>query len=174
MSLTVNAKETNRIISFEAGKELGGLVRFEFSAAEQWFEEDTPIHVHPKDPFKRIDTVQSTRKIEVEVGGVKVASTPFSVHLFETGLPTRYYLPQSCIDQSVLRPSKTRSLCPYKGEAEYFDVVADGQEYKDVVWYYSRPLPESIAVLGLCCFYNEKVDIWIDGVKQERPKTLFG
>lgn len=145
--------------------------------ADQWFEEDTPIFVHPKDPFKRIEILASTRPVKVEIDGKKVAETSTSMHLYETSLPVRYYLPLTSVDPTVLQPSNTRTQCPYKGDAEYYSVVIDGNEHKDVVWYYNRPTAESAPVTGLVCFYNEKVDISIqeDGKWQPlgRPKSVF-
>lgn len=95
------------------------------------------------------------------------------MHLLETGLPTRYYVPPTSVDPAILRETETKTRCPYKGEAEYYSVVLDGKEYKDIVWYYRTPTHESGAIAGLLCFYNEKVDIWLDGHKLERPKTPF-
>lgn len=121
------------------------------------------MYVHPKDPYKRIEILQSLRPIEVRVHGKTVAKSPSSMHLFETGLPTRYYLPAASVDQTVLRKSNLVTHCPYKGDAEYYNVVVDGKEAKDVIWYYRLPTQESAAVAGLLCFYNEKVDIILDG-----------
>jgi uncharacterized protein (DUF427 family) len=108
------------------------------------------------------------------VGGKTVAKSAGSIHLLETGLPTRYYLPLASVDQTYLRASDLVTKCPYKGDAEYHDVVVDGEVHKNLVWYYRLPTHESAAIAGLVCFYNEKVDIWVDGVQQERPKTHFG
>ena len=141
--------------------------------ADQWLEEDSPIYVHPKDPFKRIDILPSQRPIEIKVLGKVVAKSSSSMHLIETGLPTRYYLPLASVDQSVLRKSSLITKCPYKGEAEYYHVVVDGQEMQDLVWYYRFPTQESAAVAGLVCFYNEKVDVVLDGELQPKPKSPF-
>ena len=144
---------------------------------DRWFEEDTPIFIHPKDPFKRIDIVASDRAVKVEIDGHKVAEAVTAMHLYETLLPVRYYLPLTSIDPAILTSSKTRSQCPYKGEAEYYNVNVGGKEHKDIVWFYNRPIVECAAVTGLCCFYNEKVDISIQSggkwEKLERPKTHF-
>lgn len=140
---------------------------------DQWLEEDVPIYVHPKDPFKRVEILHSSRPIEVKVGGKTVAKSANSVHLLETSLPTRYYIPLAAVDQSVLRKSDSITQCPYKGDAEYFNVVVDEEERKDLVWYYRLPTHESAQVAGLVCFYNEKVDIVLDGELQDRPKTFF-
>ena len=169
-------KSTDRAIFFPDGpapRNLAGLVRLEFAAMDKWLEEDVPIYVHPKDPFKRIDILASTRPVEVKVAGHTVASSPVSTHLLETLLPTRYYLPLSAVDQAVLRPSDLITKCPYKGEAEYYDVVVGGETYKNLVWYYRLPTAESAPIAGLVCFYNEKVDIYLDGKLLERPTTHF-
>ena len=131
------------------------------------------MHVHPKDPFKRVDALPSSRAIEVKVGGVSVGRAPNAVHLLETGLPTRYYLSPAAVDQSVLRRSDLVTSCPYKGDAEYYHVVVDGQQHDNLVWYYRHPTPESAAIAGLLCFYNEKVDIYLEGERQERPQAPF-
>jgi uncharacterized protein (DUF427 family) len=95
------------------------------------------------------------------------------MHLLETGLPTRYYLPLSSVNQEYIRPSDLITKCPYKGDAEYYDIVMEGQAYKNLVWYYRLPTHESAQIAGLVCFYNEKVDILLDGKELERPKTHF-
>lgn len=147
------------------------------SLEDKWFEEDTPIFVHPKDPFKRVDLIQSNRPVRVHIDGKQMAEATSSIHLYETGLPVRFYMPSTALDQRVLQRSDTKTQCPYKGESEYYNVVVGGKEHKDVVWYYSTPTIECAGIAGLCCFYNEKVDIEIKegGVwkKLQRPKSPF-
>jgi uncharacterized protein (DUF427 family) len=178
-SIKAGDKSTDQILAFSdnlsgKGSELKGLVKIEFSAMDQWFEEDTPIHVHPKDPFKRIDILASTREIKVSIDGQQIAHTKTAMHLYETGLPARFYLPMTSVDPTVLRPSTTKTKCPYKGEAEYFSVEINGELHEDIFWYYFRPTLESNKIEGLLCPYNERVDIELDGKKLERPKTPFG
>lgn len=142
---------------------------------DQWYEEDTPVFVHPRDPFKRIDILHSTRPIKIFLSGTLIADTTTSCHLYETNLPCRFYIPStSVVDWSLLKPSTTRTQCPYKGEAEYYSIVLpDGKEHKDLVWYYQQPLLECVPVMNMLCFYNEKVDIELDGQRLERPKTFW-
>ncbi|KAK4981229.1 hypothetical protein LTR66_010149 [Elasticomyces elasticus] len=171
------------------------MVRVEFDTIDQWFEEDTPIFVHPKDPFKRIDILASTRPIEIslqivlpkenlpkrgdaskqeEPSKFVLAETTSSMHLFETSLPPRYYIPLTAINPQLLRKSETKTQCPYKGEAEYYHVVLpNGEVLKDLVWYYTRPTLECAAIAGMCCFYGEKVDTAVDGRPMTRPKTYW-
>ncbi|KAL9105432.1 MAG: hypothetical protein Q9227_009393 [Pyrenula ochraceoflavens] len=178
LTLPVGSQTISRILSFSAGP-LSGLVKIDFSSPDQWYEEDTPIYVHPRDPFKRIDILTSTRPLKISLNGVTLATTNISYHLFETSLPTRYYIPSTSItDWSLLKPSALRTQCPYKGEAEYYSVVLpsnDGgeKEHNDLVWYYTRPLLECTPVAGCLCFYNEKVDIELDGKMLERPVSYW-
>ncbi|KAK4561098.1 hypothetical protein LTR86_005053 [Recurvomyces mirabilis] len=177
--LKVGERTIDKTVSFDpalagSAKDLAGLVKIDFDSVDQWFEEASPIFVHPKDPFKRIEIIQSTRPIRVLIDGQQVAKTTTSQHLYETGLPARFYLPMTDVDPAVLRPSKTKTKCPYKGEAEYYSVEVNGKLHEDVVWYYNRPTIESAQVVSLLCFYNEKVDIELDGKILERPKTHFG
>ncbi|KAI5205056.1 DUF427-domain-containing protein [Aureobasidium subglaciale] len=156
---------------------LSGMLKIHFSAVDQWLEEDTPMFVHPKDPFKRLDILQSTRGVRVVVDGKTIAETKTCMQLYETGLPVRYYMPLTAIDTSILRPSDTVTACPYKGEASYYNVVIGDKLHKDIIWYYNHPIVECAAITSLCCFYNEKVDMWIqngiDWEKLEKANTIF-
>jgi uncharacterized protein (DUF427 family) len=153
--------------------ELRDLVRLDFNAMDEWLEEDEPIYVHPRDPYTRVDILGSSRHIEVKVDGVTVADSRQPRILFETGLPARYYLPLSDVRMELLRPSTTESHCPYKGTATYWHVATGDQVHEDLVWIYRTPLPESQKVAGLACFYNEKVETYVDGQLEERPRTPF-
>jgi uncharacterized protein (DUF427 family) len=148
-------------------------VRFEWAALDEWLEEDEPVYGHPRSPYTRVDILPSSRRIQVAIDGIEVADSDQPRILFETGLPARYYLPLSHVRSELLRPSATRSLCPYKGWASYFSLEVAGHLYEDYVWIYRTPLPESIRISGLVAFYNEKVDITVDGELQERPRTVF-
>jgi uncharacterized protein (DUF427 family) len=120
-----------------------------------------------------VDILRSSRHVEVLIDGTRVAETHSPTVLFETGLPTRYYMPLSDVRRDLLQPSATETHCPYKGAAKYFSVEIDGHIHEDFVWIYRTPLPESQKIAGLVSFYNEKVDLYVDGELQERPKTKF-
>jgi uncharacterized protein (DUF427 family) len=152
-----------------AARRADDLVRLDFAAMDEWLEEDEPIYVHPRDPYKRVDVLASSRHVEVRVDGVTVAESTRPRILFETSLPPRYYLPLSDVRMDLLRPSTTRTSCPYKGTASYWHVG----EHEDIVWIYRTTLPESQQVVGMACFYNEKVDLYVDGEPQERPTSPF-
>ena len=155
-------------------EELRGLVRFEWSALGEWLEEDEPIYTHPRDPYTRVDILHSSRHVEIVVDGVKVAETDKPTILFETGLPPRYYLPLSDVRAGLLIRSQKQTHCPYKGTANYYSLRVDGKIHEDFVWIYRSPLPESQKIAGLVAFFNEKVDLYVDGELQNRPQTNFG
>ena len=153
--------------------EIRGLVRFEWQAMDEWLEEDEPVYTHPRDPYHRVDVLASSRHVRVEVDGVTVADSARPAILFETGLPPRYYLPLSDVRTDLLTPTATQTHCPYKGTATYWSVDAGQGPRADLAWAYRAPLPESQKVAGLACFYDEKVDVYLDGELQERPRTHF-
>lgn len=155
-----------------ADERLHDLVKLDWQAMDDWLEEDELVYVHARSPYSRIDILNSSRHVQVVVDGVTVADSHQPRILFETGLPPRYYLPLTDIRMDLLEPSDTSTACPYKGTAAYWSVQAGGRSHKDLVWIYRTPLPESQKVAGLACFYNERVELHVDGVKQDRPSRL--
>jgi uncharacterized protein (DUF427 family) len=151
--------------------EIEGYVAFKWNQMDAWFEEDEQVFTHPRDPFVRLDTIQSSRHVRVVINGETVAETLRPVLLFETGLPVRYYIPKVDVRMDLLQPSKTHSECPYKGVASYYSVKVGDQLAEDVVWYYPFPYPEMSKIQNLLAFYNEKIDLYVDSQKEERPKT---
>jgi uncharacterized protein (DUF427 family) len=154
-------------------EELRGLVRLEWNSMTEWFEEDELVYTHARSPYSRVDILASSKRVRVEADGVVLAESGQPRILFETSLPPRYYLPLTDVKMELLRPSDTESHCPYKGTANYWSVDTGSKVHADIVWMYRTPLPESQKVAGLACFYDEKVDVFIDGVHQERPRTHF-
>jgi uncharacterized protein (DUF427 family) len=110
-------------------------------------------------------------RAEVTVNGEKVAESDRPVLLDETGLPTRYYLPREDVRSDVLRPSNSETTCPFKGQASYWSVHVGGAVHHDLVWTYETPIPAAEGIAGLLCFYNERVDISVDGESLPRPET---
>jgi len=152
--------------------ELYGYVVLEFLAFDGWLEEDEQITGHPHDPYVRIDVRRSARTVRVEREGQVLAETVRSLALFETHLPTRYYLPRDDV-VVPLRPTTTTSVCAYKGLASYWSADVGGREVEDVAWSYERPLAEVPAITGLVCFAAEGTDLILDGVRQDRPRAVW-
>jgi uncharacterized protein (DUF427 family) len=146
---------------------------FVWRTMDHWFEEDEEVYVHARDPYTRIDILPSSRRIRVVIDGVTVADSTNASFMFETSLPTRYYLPKTDVRMDVLSATGHATACPYKGTARYWSVTVNGTTHENIVWGYDTPLPESQKIAGLVSFYNEKLDIYVDEVLQERPKTKF-
>jgi uncharacterized protein (DUF427 family) len=151
-----------------------GTVRFDWAALDAWFEESEQVFIHPRDPYTRVDALRSTRSVRVSLEGVVLAESASPVMVFETGLPTRYYLERPDVDFSRLVASPTETGCPYKGVTSgYWSAPIAGTVHADLAWSYQFPTAPLLPIAGLIAFYNERVDISIDGVEVERPKTVF-
>jgi uncharacterized protein (DUF427 family) len=153
--------------------ELRDHVRFVWEAMDAWFEEDEEVFVHPRDPYTRVDVLQSSRHVHVEVDGTTVADSRRPRVLFETGLPPRFYLPKTDVRMDLLAPSDHHTECPYKGTASYYHLDVEGTRHENFVWWYPTTTHEAAAIAGYVAFYNEKVDLSVDGVLQDRPRTVF-
>jgi len=151
------------------GPDLSGLIAFRWRAMDAWYEEDEEVIAHARDPFHRIDVLLSSRRVEVRIRGSVVADTRRPRMLFETGLPVRYYIPREDVHLDLLTPSGTATACAYKGQtSQYWKFPED---VRDVAWSYASPSPEVSAIAGMVCFFNERVEISVDGVVQPRPRT---
>jgi uncharacterized protein (DUF427 family) len=148
-------------------------VAFEWAKMDAWFEEDDEVYVHARDPYKRVDVLHSSRPVRVVVNGEVVAETRRPWLLFETGLPTRYYLPKADVRMDWLVPSDTETRCPYKGLASYYSVRVGSTLVRDIAWCYRHPIPECSKIENLVCFFNERVDHYVDGELQPRPRTRW-
>ena len=144
-----------------------GYVAFKWQAMDHWFEEEEEVFLHPRHPYHRVDTIPSSRHVEVLIDGVKIAETTRPFLLFETGLPTRYYLPEEDVEKTYLLPSDTHSVCPYKGTASYYTVKVSDDALQDASWYYPDPIPEAPKLTGVVAFWPEKdrnrIQILVDG-----------
>src|SRR5260370_17754882 len=108
---------------------LEGHIAFYWNAVDAWYEEDEEVFVHPRDPYSRVDTVHSSRHVRVEVDGQVIANTERPVLLFETGLPTRYYIPKLDVRMDLLHGTDTVTHCPYKGDSSYWSFPLPDKTY---------------------------------------------
>jgi uncharacterized protein (DUF427 family) len=140
---------------------------------DAWFEEDEEVFVHPRDPYTRVDILRSSRSVRIGVAGVVVAETTHPTFLFETNLPRRTYVPKLDVRMDLLESTDSATMCPYKGTARYWSIRAGDEVHRDLAWSYDAPFRESGPIAGLVAFYDEKVDVYVDGILQPRPKTHF-
>ena len=142
---------------------LGDLVAFYFDRVDAWYEEDERVAGHPRDPFHRVDTRRSSRRVVVSVGGQTVADSVRPVALFETGLPVRYYLPVEDVRTELLEPTDTGTVCPYKGEAVYRRVRVGDTVVEDAAWCYPAPGGDAAPIAGHLSFLHDDVQVVVDG-----------
>jgi uncharacterized protein (DUF427 family) len=150
-----------------ADPDLDGYVLLDFDGFDAWYEEDERNLAHPRDPFHRVDIVHSSRTVRVELDGQVLAESTSAHLLFEPPLPTRYYFPLADVHTDLLEPSDLVTRCAYKGEASYFSAAGE----PDLAWGYRDPLRDSAEITGRVAYFNERVDIHVDGELQERPVT---
>jgi uncharacterized protein (DUF427 family) len=153
-----------------ADPDLSGYVVLDFRAFDGWYEEDEANVSHPRDPFHRIDVLTSSRHVRLELDGQVLADSARPMLLFETMLPVRYYLAREDI-RAALTPSDTRTYCAYKGQASYWSVTVGGQVSPDIAWTYQAPLHDAAQVSGRVAFFDERIDLVVDGERKERPIT---
>lgn len=137
---------------------------FDWHSIDQWYEEDEPVTIHPRDPYIRIDTLQSSRHVKVVIAGEVVAESNRPVLLFEAGHYTRYYLYQTDVRLDLLEPSNHKTGCPYKGTASYYSVKVGEIKKENIIWTYPTPHPECIHIQNMMCFYSENIEeFYVDG-----------
>jgi uncharacterized protein (DUF427 family) len=148
---------------------IGDYIAFYWGKMGSWYEEDEEVFVHARDPFRRVDCLPSSQRVQVFLNGEQIADSRRGVFLFETGHPTRHYLPISDTRLDMLSPSRYISRCPYKGISNYYHVTMNGKRHDNLVWYYPQPVHEAERIKGLVCFHHELVDkVLVDG--KELPK----
>jgi uncharacterized protein (DUF427 family) len=168
---------TVRVFGSDAIEAVAGTARFDWAALDAWYEEDEQVFVHPRNPYVRVDALRSHRQLRVSLEGITLAESATPVLVFETGLPTRYYFDRTDVDFSHLVPTGTQTACPYKGVTSAYWSVRIGDEVRDgdqdLAWAYDFPTRQLLPIAGMVAFYNEKVDIDVDGTRIPRARTHF-
>jgi uncharacterized protein (DUF427 family) len=142
---------------------IAGLIAFDWDAMDGVFEEDEQVFVHPRDPYTRIDVLRTSRRVRVHLRGTLLADSTRARMLIESGLPVRWYLPREDVRTDLLEPSETTTRCPYKGVAAYWSVRLEGRLEQDIAWAYPEPAHDAEAVRGLLCFFDDRVDLAVEG-----------
>ena len=146
------------------------MIALRVAQGRAWYEEDDEVFVHPRDPYHRVDVMNSSRHVKVVIDGEVVAETDQPRLLFETGLRTRYYMPKVDVRMDLLEPTPTATACPYKGNAVYWSAEIGDQVFPDIVWSYPFPMPECTRIQNLLSFYNEKVDVYVEAGVAVEPE----
>lgn len=170
----ITRRSAARLFTDSSIEGIAGTVRFDWEAFDSWFEEDEEVFVHPRNPYVRVDALRSTRHIRIELDGAVLAESSSPVMVFETGLPTRYYLHRTEVNFDHLITTETVTACPYKGKTTGYWSVRVGEEiHADLAWAYDFPTAPLLPIAGLIAFYNEMVDVVLDEERLPRPVTHF-
>jgi uncharacterized protein (DUF427 family) len=152
---------------------LDGYVALDWNSFDEWFVEDEQAFGHPRDPYARIDVYRTTRHVRVLVDGIVLADSRRTKVLFETSLPPRYYFPAEDVRTELLVPSPSKTRCAYKGSASYWHVQIGEKLHDDLVWTYADPQHDGTPIRDRLCFFNERVDLEVDGETAQRPLTQW-
>lgn len=154
--------------------EIENYVAFKWNAMDSWWEEDEQVRVHPRDPYSRIDVIQSSRHVKVGVEGETIAESKRPMLVFETGLPTRYYFYKTDIKMDSLEPTPHLTECPYKGEAHYYSIKGKIKTYENIAWTYPFPQQNLLKIKDMITFFQEQIeDFYVDGQKIAKVKTKW-
>ena len=146
--------------------ELEGYVVLDFRAFDAWYEEDFRLLSHPREPYHRVDVRPTSRTVRIELDGTVLAESSRATLVFETGLPMRFYLPREDV-RAELVPGTLRTACAYKGRAVYFSAAGRA----DLAWSYPEPLDGAADLAGLIAFFDDTLDVFLDGHRREPPNT---
>jgi uncharacterized protein (DUF427 family) len=147
-----------------------GYVSVDWDAVDAWFEEDEEVFGHPRNPYHRIDSLRSGRKLRVDVNGVTLVDCATTLVVYETALDPRLYVAPSYVRMDLLEPSETHTYCPYKGTASYWTAVIGNVNVTDVAWSYEDPLPESTPLGGFLSFDETRVTVRHDLPTPAEPR----
>ena len=157
----------------ESASFLVGHVSFYWNRVDEWFAEDEQLFGHPRDPYARIDVYPTSRRVRILVDGAVLADTTRARILFESNLPPRYYIPREDVQIDLLETSSKVTRCAYKGLAQHWHLRIGDALHDDLAWTYPEPQHDAEPVRDLIAFYNERVDVEIDGEVGERPTTQW-
>jgi uncharacterized protein (DUF427 family) len=149
---------------------LARLVSFRWTALDGWLEEDEPALGNARDPYHRVDAVPSSRHVLVSLEGVVLAETRRATVIFETAILPRWYVPREDVRVELLA-GDAHTVCAYKGHASYWSVRLPSGLKENIAWSYLEPRHDAVPVGGLVAFFDEHVDLEVDGQRQPRPQT---
>jgi uncharacterized protein (DUF427 family) len=150
-----------------------GLVGIHWDAVDRWLEEDEEVIVHPRDPYHRLELRDTSRLVTVALDGETLDESSAALALFETSLPPRWYLTRDDVRAELVANPKVRTGCAYKGWASYHDVRIGDRTEPFLAWRYEDPLGGMERIEDRICFFNERVDLSLDGELQERPRSQW-
>ena len=109
-------------------------------------------------PDHPISIQRSPARVVVSVAGRVIADTRDALALREADYPAVQYIPREDVDFSQLERTDHTTYCPYKGDCNYYSVLAGGRKSVNAVWTYEDPYPAVAQIKGHVAFYPDRVD----------------
>ena len=106
----------------------------------------------------RISIEKNPNRVKVIFNGKVIADTTSALVLREGALPPVHYIPRQDVNMSFLQHTENSSHCPFKGDASYFTVTAEGKNAENAVWTYEVPHTAVAAIKDHLAFYEKKMD----------------
>ena len=112
----------------------------------------------PPGPDHPITIARNPKRVRITFAGQVIADTTQALSLKEASYAAVQYIPRADVAMDLLKPTTHASHCPYKGDASYFSVAANGKTAENAVWSYERPFPAMADIAGYLAFYPNRVD----------------
>ena len=109
-------------------------------------------------PDHPITITPNARRVRVTFGGQVIADTTHALSLKEASYPVVLYIPRADAKMDLLKRTDHATHCPYKGDASYFSIAADGKTAENAVWSYEQPFPAMAEIKDYLAFYPNRVD----------------
>jgi uncharacterized protein (DUF427 family) len=109
-------------------------------------------------PDHPIAIARNVKRVRVSFAGKVIADSTHALTLQEASYPPVNYIPRADVDMAALTPTAHASHCPYKGDASYFTISANGKTADNAVWSYEQPYPAMAAIKDHVAFYPNRVD----------------
>jgi uncharacterized protein (DUF427 family) len=109
-------------------------------------------------PDHPITITPNAKRVRVTFGGQVIADTTKALTLQEASYPAVLYIPRADAKMDLLKKTDHATHCPYKGDASYYSVAADGKTADNAVWSYEQPFPAMAEIKDYLAFYPNRVD----------------
>ncbi|MDQ1431863.1 MAG: acyl-CoA thioesterase [Actinomycetota bacterium] len=116
----------------------------------------------PKYPDYVIDLVPVEATARVWHGDTLLAESRACLRVEETDHVDRLYFPEDDVNWGHFTESAAHTVCPFKGQADYWTLSAADPEEKNVVWTYRAPFDEVAGIKGYVAFYQERLRIELE------------
>jgi uncharacterized protein (DUF427 family) len=110
-------------------------------------------------PDHPITITANPKRVRISADGVVIADTTQALTLKEASYPAVQYVPRKDANMALLARTNRVTHCPYKGDANYFSIVADGRAIENATWTYETPFPAMAEISGRLAFYPDRVKI---------------